>query len=68
MAKVVVDESVCKGCGMCVTACPKQLLTLSKEHRNNKGYHPAVMTDAAQCVGCAACAIMCPDVAITVER
>ena len=68
MAKVTSDETICKGCGMCVAACPKKLLELSKDHINAKGYHPATMTDMESCVGCASCAIMCPDVAITVER
>jgi len=68
MAKVTIDETVCKGCGNCVNACPKNLLTLAKDHINAKGYHPATMTDMAACIGCTSCAIMCPDVAITVER
>ena len=32
MAKVTIDETVCKGCGMCVAACPKNLLELAKDH------------------------------------
>lgn len=68
MAKITVDENVCKGCGLCVNACPKQLLELSKDKINNKGYHPAVMTDESKCIACAFCATMCPDCAITVEK
>ena len=68
MAKVTINENLCKGCGNCVNACPKNLLELAKDHINSKGYHPAAMKDQAACVGCASCALMCPDVAITVER
>lgn len=68
MAKITVNENICKGCGMCVNACPKHLLELATDHINAKGYHPATMTDQSQCTGCTSCAIMCPDVAITVER
>ncbi len=68
MAKITVNEALCKGCGMCVNACPKKLLVLSTDRINAKGYHPATMTDQAQCTGCTSCAMMCPDVAITVER
>ena len=68
MAKITIDETVCKGCGMCVNACPKRLLVLAKDRINSKGYHPASMTDQAQCTGCTSCALMCPDCAITVER
>lgn len=68
MAKITVNEELCKGCGMCVNACPKKILELSKDKINAKGYHPASMTDESKCTGCTSCAIMCPDVAITVER
>ena len=68
MAKVTINETLCKGCGLCVDACPKNLLELATDHINAKGYHTSTMKDQSQCVGCASCAIMCPDVAITVER
>ncbi len=68
MAKIIVDENVCKGCELCVKACPKGLLALDTTRINAKGYHPSTLTDESQCIGCAMCAMMCPDVAITVER
>ena len=68
MARIIVDEKVCKGCSMCISACPKNIIALSKDRLNAKGYHPAELIDEAACVGCAACATMCPDTAITVER
>ena len=30
MAKIIVDEKVCKGCGMCVHACPLKIIALDK--------------------------------------
>lgn len=68
MAKITVDENLCKGCEMCVNACPKKIIALAIDRINKKGYHPASLTDAEKCIGCCACATMCPDVAITVER
>lgn len=68
MARMIVDEERCKGCGLCTTACPKGIVALSSEKLNSKGYHPAHVEHMALCVGCAMCAMMCPDVAITVER
>lgn len=68
MAKVIFREDQCKGCGLCVNACPKGLLVIAAEKINSKGYSPAVMTDMEQCIGCAFCATMCPDCIITVER
>lgn len=68
MAKVTFDENKCKGCGMCVAACPKKIVALSQSKLNAKGYHPATVTDQSACIGCAFCATMCPDVVITVEK
>ena len=68
MAKLTFREENCKGCGLCVDACPKGILQLSKDRLNKKGHHPAELTDEAACAGCASCAIMCPDCIIKVER
>ena len=68
MGKITIDENVCKGCEMCVNACPKKIIALAKDKINAKGYHPAQCVEPEKCIGCAACATMCPDVAITVER
>lgn len=67
MAKVTFDEVLCKGCGLCVSACPKKLVAL-KEKLNSKGYHPAGIDDMDSCIGCAFCATICPDCVITVEK
>lgn len=68
MAKLTFKTDVCKGCGLCVDACPKKIIALSENELNNKGHHPATCVNEAECVGCAACAVMCPDCVITVER
>ena len=68
MAKLTFRTDLCKGCGLCVSACPKKLLSLSRDKINLKGHHPAEITDESLCIGCAFCATMCPDCIITVER
>lgn len=68
MAKVTFNDDLCKGCGLCVNACPKKILELDNSRLNNKGYHPVNCTDMSACIGCAFCATTCPDVVITVER
>ena len=68
MAKLTFDTNRCKGCGLCVEACPKGLLAIAKDKINQKGHHPAEITDPEKCAGCAFCAMMCPDCVITVER
>ena len=67
MVKVTINEIVCKGCGLCVRACPKNVLALSRTKLNAKGYHPAEVADPENCIGCASCARTCPDVAIRIE-
>ena len=68
MAKVEIKTDVCKGCGLCVTACPKHILVLSTSEINAKGYAPITVTDMSECIGCAACAKMCPDAVLTVYK
>ena len=68
MIKVSINELICKGCGLCVRACPKHVLALSGTRLNSKGYHPATVDDQASCIGCASCARTCPDVAIRIEK
>ncbi|MBR2365972.1 MAG: 4Fe-4S binding protein [Oscillospiraceae bacterium] len=68
MPKVTFLEDLCKGCGLCVEACPKKILELARDQINKKGHNPARITDQKACIGCAFCATMCPDCVITVEK
>ncbi|MBN1766647.1 MAG: ferredoxin family protein [Sedimentisphaerales bacterium] len=64
--KIIINTERCKGCGLCVGACPRNCIEISGTS-NSMGYFPAQMSDNA-CTGCAMCALMCPDVAIKVMR
>lgn len=65
--RIVVNEVYCKGCEMCVHACPQNVIALSADRITAKGYHPAGLTGDG-CTGCGICAVVCPDAAITVYR
>ena len=64
MSKAYFNEEICKGCGLCVTVCPKNIVALDTGKLNKKGYTPAGVTDSEKCIGCAFCAMICPDCAI----
>ncbi len=70
MAKVkgdiIVDIEKCKGCELCVVACPQGAIALS-DNINKKGYHYMIKIKD-NCTGCENCALVCPDAVITVYR
>ena len=63
---IKIDIEKCKGCELCVVACPQDGMALSKEI-NKQGYHYAVLVEDV-CTGCTNCALVCPDAVITVYR
>ncbi|UCH11419.1 MAG: ferredoxin family protein [Fidelibacterota bacterium] len=63
---VEFNIEACKGCELCVEACPQDCLAMSPD-LNHKGYHFAVLIDDT-CTGCVNCALVCPDAVITVYR
>ena len=67
MPKVRVLPDYCKGCGLCVVACPRKILYLS-ERVDRRGVHVAAIREKTECTGCASCAIMCPDAALEVDE
>ena len=68
MNKVTFREERCKGCELCVGACPKKIIKIAEDRLNAKGCRPAEITNQEECIGCAFCATICPDVVIEVEK
>lgn len=64
---IVVNTERCKGCSLCVIACPQDVIALAKKV-NVSGYPYVEPVKQDACVGCASCAIVCPDGCITVYR
>ena len=65
VARSMTDE--CKGCGLCIEACPPKVIALS-ERLNHYGYRTAVYAGAG-CTACGICFMACPEPgAITVLR
>lgn len=65
--KVLFEEAYCKGCELCVKACPKNIIVMAK-HLNSHGFHPATVIDQDACTLCCSCARMCPDSVITIQK
>ena len=66
MPGIRIDKNYCKGCELCVKACPMQIISMSKEI-NVKGYFSAQVHEPSRCIGCRICAVTCPDVAIQIH-
>ncbi|MGD9678042.1 MAG: ferredoxin family protein [Vulcanibacillus sp.] len=65
--RVVFDQELCKGCGLCLSVCPKNIIILA-DNLNDKGYRPATVIEQDKCISCLACGIICPDAVITIYR
>ncbi|HUI33446.1 MAG: 4Fe-4S binding protein [Dysgonamonadaceae bacterium] len=65
---VVVNTERCKGCDLCVVACPSNVLSLHPREVNIKGYHFVYMKNPDDCNGCSNCGLVCPDGALTIYR
>ena len=63
---VLINRDVCKGCELCIPACPQDSLGLS-DQINRQGYRYAQLVKD-NCTGCIICALVCPDSAITVYQ
>ena len=63
---VVIDVEACKGCDLCVDACPKHVLVMTTHQVNMRGYrYPQLLPG---CIACKACTQICPDFVFQVYR
>jgi 2-oxoglutarate ferredoxin oxidoreductase subunit delta len=62
---LIIDTEHCKGCELCIAACPPSVLVMSAGV-NGIGYHYPELTPG--CTGCTACQLVCPDFVFSVYR
>jgi len=62
---LAIASDRCKGCELCIGACPHHVLELDPGVVNPLGYHPIRLIDPAGCTSCALCAKVCPDAVFT---
>ncbi len=56
LKKLNSEKELCKGCGICVAFCPKNVLVLKKGK--------AEIKNLDDCIQCGQCELRCPDYAI----
>ena len=63
---VVIDTEACKGCDLCIDACPPRVLVMTKHEVNSRGYRYPLLVPG--CTGCKACSQICPDFVFQVYK
>jgi 2-oxoglutarate ferredoxin oxidoreductase subunit delta len=63
--KVIINRELCKGCFLCVRACPMKVLEADTE-LNTSGSYPSKTAHPEKCIACGNCYEVCPDVCIEV--
>ena len=56
---IVVDTTLCGGCGVCVDRCQMDALTLEDDR---------VVLNSTRCIGCGLCVSTCPTGSLTLVR
>lgn len=68
MLRAVFREERCKGCGLCVVACPVHIIENNQSKLNEKGYFASGLIDPEKCIACGMCVTACPDLVIEVKE
>jgi len=68
--KVIIDRELCKGCYLCINACPVKVLE-KDANPNSTGTYPVKPADSelpsgGKCIACGNCYEVCPDVCVQI--
>lgn len=66
MSKAYADYERCKGCGLCIAYCKKDVIVMT-DYLNSRGYKH-IEIDGEKCIGCGICYTVCPDGVFTVTE
>ncbi|MBU4427242.1 MAG: 4Fe-4S binding protein [Proteobacteria bacterium] len=58
--EVKINREWCKGCGICVAFCPKEVLEMDDDGK-------ALWAHPENCISCGLCELRCPDIAIELQ-
>jgi 2-oxoglutarate ferredoxin oxidoreductase subunit delta len=61
MFKIIINQELCKNCGICLEFCVKDVFAL--DELNN-----ITLENNSNCIGCELCVRRCPDFAISMEE
>lgn len=64
---IEIDADICKGCGLCIPECSKNVIELGDKF-NKFSWRYAIPARNNDCIGCKRCAIVCPEIAIKVIK
>lgn len=65
--QIIIDARLCKGCHICISVCPHNVLKKSDDV-DDRGYYLPVVANPEACTVCRLCELECPDFAISVEE
>jgi 2-oxoglutarate ferredoxin oxidoreductase subunit delta len=67
MPIIKINHDWCKGCGLCIEICPKNVYDRESKV-SSKGFRQIIIKNPDACNQCMLCELLCPDLSITVEK